>query len=141
MDLLSHIGNRFVSSLYASSQLEKCKLGFISLDNSDHLTLTFHMSERPKITVKKWGAWDSKFNTVVIKTICQGIIRLTFTEVTDLKKLRFDKYESRGGVNFIRFFGEDGSQAIEIEYRVLTFQNCSVYLDTSKDKQSQHPDQ
>lgn len=134
MDLLSHIGNRFVSNLYTSSQLEKCKLGFISLDSSDHLTLSLHISERPKVAVEKWGAWGSEFNTVVIKTICQGIIRLNFIEVTDLKGLRLDKYEARGGANCIRFLGQDDSQAMEIEYQVLTFQSCSVHFDTSKDK-------
>lgn len=130
MNILDHINNQFVSSIYASVNVERSNVGFFSIDNSGYLTIDLHLRDKPLKDIRKWGEWNKDYNVVVIKLILEGIQNLQCDNINDLTNLMMDDCFCEGQIFTLIFKGNN--QILKIEYTSSTFQGCSKYLDAGE---------
>ncbi len=128
MNLLNHIDNKFVYSLYDIQKIERCFLGSISLNISDQSGLCLHLTEEPNSKITKWKEWGTDYNTVVLELILQGLEKFECTNINNLEQLKFHSFVPYDKIFQLIFSDPDSNQLLSIEYRACAFQRARAYL-------------
>ncbi|MDX7992681.1 hypothetical protein [Xenorhabdus littoralis] len=133
MNIIEVINNKFLTSLFPEGLTDNVLLGQIALDIADQVSLSIHVTQKPKEEVPKWGVWGKDYNVIVIEIIGQFLRKIEIINWQKITSSELIFFEKNGSYVF-KLKGDEWNVSLELE--ALTFQRCNVYINSSDDPAS-----
>ena len=128
--------NFFLKEIFPYGIEGEIFIGSIEFHSSKAISIQIHTKQKPEKEIKKWGIWGKNYNTIAIEVLISFVEK---SEVINWQKAKASQinFSHKNNISSISLEGYDWHISFKAE--VLTFQKCSVYIDTAEDIEESQP--